>query len=78
MVLHEAYASQENHMLKMVFVFFLQKIFKCLFLREREREKQSMSRGGGAEQEGDTGSEAGSRLTAQSPTRGSNSQTTRS
>ena len=54
-------------------VFF--NFFKCLFLRER----QSVS-GGGAEREGDTESEAGSRLelSAQSPTRGSNSRTARS
>ena len=32
-----------------------------LFLRERKREKQSVS-GGGAEREGDTESKAGSRL----------------
>ena len=37
-----------------------------LFLRERERERQSTSRGG-AEREGDTESEAGSRLWAVSP-----------
>ena len=34
-----------------------------LFLRERERERQSMSRGG-EKKEGDTESEAGSRLRA--------------
>ena len=43
-----------------------------LFLRER----QSVS-GGGAESKGDTESKAGSKLPAQSPTRGSNPQTTR-
>ena len=42
-----------------------------------ERERERMSRGG-AEREGDRGSEAGSALSPQSPTRGSNSQTTRS
>ena len=41
---------------------FLKILFNVyLFLRERERERQSVSRGG-AEREGDTGSEAGSRL----------------
>ena len=37
--------------------------FQCLFIfeRERERERESVSRGG-AESEGDTESEAGSRL----------------
>ena len=44
-----------------------------LFIFERE----SMSRGG-AERGGDRGSEAGCVLTAVSPMRGSNSQTTRS
>ena len=44
-----------------------------LFLRQRE----SMNRRG-SEREGDTESEAGSRLSAQSLTRGSNSQTMRS
>ena len=43
--------------------------FKCLFIFERER--QSMSRGG-AEREGDTKSEAGSKLSAQSPAWGLN------
>ena len=37
--------------------------FKCLFIFEREKERQSMSRGG-AEKEGDTESKAGSRLRA--------------
>ena len=37
-----------------------------MFLRERETDRQSMSRGG-AEGEGDTESEAGSRLRAVSP-----------
>ena len=48
-------------------------------LRERERERESASRGG-AERKGDTESEAapGSELSAQSPTRGSNSGTVRS
>ena len=52
-----------------------------LFILERERERQSMSR---AKREGDTESEVGSeaesesRLSAQSPTWGSNSQIMRS
>ena len=33
-----------------------------LFLRERERERETVHKGGGAEREGDTASEAGSRL----------------
>ena len=41
----------------------IKKIVKYLFLRERERERQSTSRGG-AEREGDTESQAGSRLRA--------------
>ena len=41
------------------------------------RETQSTSRGG-ADSEGDTESEAGSRLSAQNPTRGSNSPIGRS
>ena len=40
-------------------------------------QRQSMSRGG-AERQGDTESKAGSKLSAQSPTWGSNSQTARS
>ena len=46
-----------------------------LFLRERQNVSE-----GGAEREGDTESEAGSgfELSAQSPTRGSNSRTGRS
>ena len=40
-------------------------------------QRQSGS-GGEAEREGDTESEAGSKMSAQSPTRGSNSQTMRS
>ena len=46
-----------------------------LFLRQRERQSVS---GGEAEREGDTESEAGSELSAQNPTWGSNSQTSRS
>ena len=42
--------------------FFVCVYFKCLFIFERERESR-----GGAEREGDGGSEAGSVLTAQSP-----------
>ena len=41
--------------------FILICIFKCLFIFEREGESAS---GGGAEREGETGSEAGSRLRA--------------
>ena len=51
-----------------------------LFLRERERERErEISSGGGAEREGDTELKQapGSELPAQSPTRGSNSQTVR-
>ena len=50
-----------------------------LFLRERERERERahMSRGG-TEKEGNRGSEAGSMLTAESPSQGSNSQIARS
>ena len=48
-----------------------------LLARERERETESVSRGG-AESEGDRGSEAGSVLTAESPTWDSGSQTVRS
>ena len=50
---------------------FKKKVY--LFLREREHTSQ-----GGAEREGDRGSEAGSALTADSPTWGSNSETVRS
>ena len=46
-------------MLKIKKKFF----FKSLFIFERERERQRAS-GGGAEREGDTKSEAGSRLRA--------------
>ena len=42
-----------------IFQLFL--IFLNLFLRDRERERQSVGRGG-AERAGDTESEAGSRL----------------
>ena len=49
------YLKVAKFILDIVFLNFL----KCLFLTERER--QSMSRGG-AEREGDTESEAGSRL----------------
>ena len=45
------------------------------FLRDGER--QSIS-GGGAERDGDIESEAGSKLSAQSPTQGSNPRTARS
>ena len=53
-------------------IFF--NVYSCF-----ERQGHSVS-GGGAETEGDTESEAGpgSELTAQSPLRGSNSQTVRS
>ena len=39
----------------------LKKIFKCLLIFEREKERESMI-GGGSERERDTESEAGSRL----------------
>ena len=42
--------------------FVFSKFFLCLFLRERQS-----ANGGGAEREGDTESEAGSRLRAVSP-----------
>ena len=45
--------------------------------RERERERAGMSRGG-AEREGNRESQAGSKLSAQSPTWGSNPRTVRS
>ena len=48
-----------------------------LFTFEKERERQNVSRRG-AETDGDTESEAGSKLSAQSPTWGSNSRTMRS
>ena len=51
-----------------------------MFLRERERERQNVS-GGGAERERETQNPKlapGSELSAQSPTRGSNSQAVRS
>ena len=51
------------------FLFF--NFFKCLFLRE------SMNRGG-AEREGDRGSQAGSTLTAESLMQGSNALIVRS
>ena len=44
-------------------------MFYYLFLRERQRQSVS---GGEAEREGDTGSISGSKLSAQSPMRGSN------
>ena len=59
----------------LLFFFFLNVYF--ISEGERERARQSTSRGG-AEREGDTESEAGSRLSAQSPTRGSNPHTVRS
>ena len=43
-----------------------------MFIFERERESESARRGG-AEREGDLESEAGSKLSAQSPMWGSNS-----
>ena len=43
--------------------FYLKYFNVYLFLIEKERERQSMS-GGGAEREGDTESQAGSRLPA--------------
>ena len=53
--------------------------FFNVFIYFWDRERQSMN-GGGAEREGDTESETGSRLepSAQSLTRGSNSRTARS
>ena len=51
-----------------LFSFFFKSFFNAyLFLRQRETEHQ---RGRGREREGGTESEAGSRLSAQSPTRG--------
>ena len=52
-----------SHALPKGFLFFF---YVYLFLRERASE-------GGAEREGDRGSQAGSTLSAQGPTRGSNS-----
>ena len=51
--------------------FFFKRIY---FEREREREHKHTSRGG-ADSEGETESQAGSEPSAQSPKRGSNSQT---
>ena len=46
---------------------------KCLFLREREKERESEHEwGGGCQREGDRGSEAGFALTAVSLMLGSN------
>ena len=60
-------------------VFFFNFLFNVyLFLTERERERETEHERGGAEREGDSESEAGSELSAQSPTLGSNSQTLRS
>ena len=47
-----------------------------IFERERETDRQSMSRGG-AEREGDTESKVGSELSTQNPMWGLNLQTTR-
>ena len=52
-----------SHQHDYFFKFFLNFFHVNLFLRERETEKQSMSRKG-AEREGDTESEIGSRLRA--------------
>ena len=59
--------TQQQRLSQVAFILTLF-IFKCLFyfilfLRERETDRQSMNRGG-AEREGDTESEAGSRLPA--------------
>ena len=54
---------------------FIKKFFLCLFLRERKRMRVSR---GGVEREGDTESEAGSRLSAESLMQGLNPQTVRS
>ena len=48
-----------------------------MFIFERDRDRHTVSRGR-ADREGDTESEAGSELSAQSPTQGSNPQTVRS
>ena len=53
-------------------------MFIHFFLREREIKRESVSRGYGAERDGDTESKAGSELSAQSPMQGLNSQTVRS
>ena len=50
----------------MLFKFFLMFIFFSTFIYFWDRERQSMN-GGGAEREGDTESETGSRLRAISP-----------
>ena len=63
-----------------LFLFLLKKFFLTfIFERERDRDRQSVS-GGGTEREGDTESEAGSRLWAVStePDVGLNSQSVRS
>ena len=51
--------------------FFFFKVYSFIFERDREREK--LCAGGGAEREGERQSEAGSALTAQSLTWGLNS-----
>ena len=63
--------THNNAKMKGKNAFYLFSFNVCLFLKERESR-------GGAEREGDRGSEGGSVLTAGSPMRGSNSRTTRS
>ena len=53
-----------RRMVKFLFLYFFN---VYLFLRERERERETEREWGGAEREGDTESEAGSRLQAVSP-----------
>ena len=60
-----------------VLYLFIFSTFIYLFIYFWDRERQSMN-GGGAEREGDTESETGSKPSAQSPTRGLNSRTARS
>ena len=49
-----------RHLSLILFFFLMFCLFVCLFF-ERERERENVN-GGGAEKEGDTESEAGSRL----------------
>ena len=70
--------TQEDYVSALHFLLTLIIFFNVyLFLRDRETEQEQ---GRGREGEGDTDSEAapGSELSAQNPTRGSNSQTARS
>ena len=58
---YSIYQCQEK--LKFYFIYFFLIFFSNVFIYFWDRERQSMN-GGGAEREGDTESEAGSRLRA--------------